>query len=770
MQKRLLFLFSLFLAGVPSFAQRIINFQQHSVESRRHVTAKDISYPVATSKASGGTYIRTYSFKDALVNDVVVREDTFSLLHVRDFGTEAEPGVPQLPGYTDFIPVNGNPSLSVESSGYVEYAGYNVLPAQRTANVMDSISDITKDESVYGANEFFPEKVATLQGVQDYRGQKIAVVRVNPIQYNPVTGVIRCHKNIRYSLSNFSGSLPDEKDSLPYTVSKKREKYIIVTNNACLRSIADFARWKDSLGYAVSILSKEKWSNESEVRDSIRKEYWKDTASVDPKFLLIAGGVSIVPSHNIRSLSNYLSGEPHYATDHFFACVGDENDEIEDMARGRIPVSTPEELERILNFIIRKEKNRSFFGKGTHAAFFNSNDGKTEALNCVSFSEDIRDFMMKHQFDIKRVYSTDKKTTPLKYSNTFANNDSVKEELRKPFFEWDGKASDIVSSVSEGCDYILYKGHGDASGMIQLGFTNRSVPLLADSICTPLTFCFSCLGGQFSYIQAYWEQGTDNNCFATRMLSLGKSPALIASSGACYAPYLEPFGESVFSCMFRDSLLSPQLGAWGYSQLYEFNSIPTPKIGDMMGFGFEKMLRNYGMSKPAVEEQTHYHVFGDPSFDFPVEAPVDLRAVEISRGMDSIYIDAKGVSDISVIFMKTNESGECASYNRVYLLDSHVVLPDSIDYNKVIIQKGNSSPVIYEHGINDVYLQNKTIKNEEENISGEIVHIGSDVFPQIETGDVFVEEGAGLNVKASKKVVIKNGFHCKKGGMLRINK
>ena len=67
-------------------------------------------------------------------------------------------------------------------------------------------------------------------------------------------------------------------------------------------------------------------------------------------------------------------------------------------------------------------------------------------------------------------------------------------------------------------------------------------------------------------------------------------------------------------------------------------------------------------------------------------------------------------------------------------------------------------------------MQNKTIKNEEENISGEIVHIGSDVFPQIETGDVFVEEGAGLNVKASKKVVIKNGFHCKKGGMLRINK
>ena len=85
-------------------------------------------------------------------------------------------------------------------------------------NVMDSIPDITKDESVYGANEFFPEKVATLQGVQDYRGQKIAVVRVNPIQYNPVTGVIRCHKNIKYSLSNFSGALPDEKDSLPYTV------------------------------------------------------------------------------------------------------------------------------------------------------------------------------------------------------------------------------------------------------------------------------------------------------------------------------------------------------------------------------------------------------------------------------------------------------------------------------------------------------------------------------------------------------------------------
>ncbi len=769
MQKRLLFLFSLFLAGVPSFAQHIINFQQHSVESRRHVTAKDISSPVATSKTSGGTYIRTYSFKDALVNDVIVREDTFSLLHVRDFGTEAEPGVPQLPGYTDFIPVNGNSSLSVESSGYVEYAGYNVLPAQRTANVMDSISDITKDESVYGANKFFPEKVATLQGMQDYRGQKIAVVRVNPIQYNPVTGVIRCHKNIRYSLSNFSGALPDEKDSLPYTVSKKREKYIIVTNNACLQSIADFARWKDSLGYAVSILSKEKWSNESEVRDSIRKEYWKDTASVDPKFLLIAGGVSIVPAHNVRSENT--ASEPNYATDHFFACVGDENDQIEDMARGRVPVSSPEELSRILEFIICKEKKRDFFGKGVHAAYFNSFNGKTETQNCVAFSEDVRDFMLKHQFDVERIYSANDTTTPLEYNSTYTNRDSVEKELRKPYYKWDGKAQDIIKSVSDGCDYILYKGHGTERGMYQLDFMIESIPLLSDSICTPVCFCISCHGGRYSDVKYFWKQGTDNDCFATEMLSLCKSPALIASSGACHVPVIESFGECLFSCMFRDSLLSVQVNRPGYIQLHEFNYMPSSRIGEMMDFGFEKMLRNYGMRKMAIDEQTLIHVFGDPAFDFPVETPVDLRNVEISRSMDSIYIDAKGVSDISVIFMKTNESKECVSYNRVRLLCPSVVLPDSVNYNKVIVQKGNSSPVIYEYGLSNVYLQNKTIMpNTGKSVEGENVYIGSNVLPQEEKGGVLVEKGAKLDVKASKRVVIKNDFRCEQGGTLKIGK
>lgn len=769
MQRKLLFLFFLFVIGVPSFGQRIINFQKHSVESHRRVNVKDISSPIVTSLVENGNYTCSYSFRDALVNDIVVREDTFSLLRIRDFGMEVNPGTPQLPGYTDFIPVNGEPSLSVESPGYVEYVGYNVLPAQITANTTDSIPIPVKDESIYGENAFFPKDVVSLQGVQDYRGQKVAVVRINPIQYNPVTGVIRCHRNIKYSLNNFAPSFSDKKEEAPCLMSRKQEKYIIVTNNACLDSIANFVKWKESLGYSVSVLSKEKWNNDSEVRDSIKKEYWRDTTSVDPKFLLIAGGVSIVPSKIIIDpQSNIYLKEPDYVTDHSYACIGGENDEIEDMARGRIPARYPKEMGRILNFIIRKEKNRDFFGKGTHAAFFDSKDKKTEKGNCISFSEDVRDFMMKHQFDIKRIYSTEKATTPLIYSLTFANNDSVKEELRKPFFAWDGKTSDIINSVSEGCDYIMYKGHGEESGMLLPSFKSNSISLLTDSICTPVVFCLSCLCGQFSHIQN--GKCVENNCFATQMLSSCKSPVLIASSGVCNSPQIEPFGEGVFSCMFKDSVLSPQLGAWGYSQLHEFNSMPSCKIGDMMEFGLERMLRSHGMSTSAVEEQTHYHVFGDPSYDFPAVPPVDLRNVEIASSIDSIYIDANGITDFSVIFMKTDESGECVSYKRVYLLDSLAVFPDSVDYNKVIVQRANSAPVIYEHGINNIYLQNRTIKDAAKNVSGEIIHIGNDVFPKTETGDVIIEEGVGLNVKASKKVVIKNGFHCKKGGTLRIGK
>lgn len=759
-----LFCALLFQTCLLSMGQRVISFSTNQTTPYRNVAKKGFLSPSAETSVRNGHLIRTYSFRDALVSDVNVNDEAYSYLRVRNFGDEVEIGAPLLPGYTDIVPVDGVPTLSFTTSNCVEYNGYNILPAMRVANEVDSM-EMYKNDSIYGRNEFFPKNVVTLQNVQDYQGRRVALVRVNPIQYNPITGIIKCYKNIQYSLSGLSCVQCDT--GAVYRSSIKQEKYIVVTNNACIGSVADFVKWKESLGYFVEVLSKDSWLNAKEVRDSIRNAYRRDSTKYDTRFLLIVGGVTVVPAWNMLTTDIYR--EPSYSTDHYYACMGDEGDELEDVARGRIPGASPEILRKTLNFIVNKEQKGTFVGKGVHAAYFNSKDGKTELLNCVCFSEDVRGFMMSHGFDVKRIYSTGNNTTPLKYNSVYANGDSVPLELRKPNFEWNGSADDIVSSFLDGCDYVLYKGHGTEQGMSQLGFSNSSISSLPDTAFASVVFCMSCLGGQFSRVQKDGVQCEENDCFASKMLRSHRSSALIASSGVCYAPYLEPFGESLFSCMYKDSLLSPQLGAWGYTQLHEYNREPSSKMGEIMNFGFEKMLRNYGMNKFSIKEQTHYHVFGDPGYDFPSCPPVDLKKVKIYKYNDSVYIEPNGISDFSVVFMNSNKKSGEAVYKRFYDIMSNIVFCDTTEYDRVVVRKGNSTPVIYHYP--DVYLQNRHWGNGAvESVVGEKVYIGYDVIPDKKHGFVHVESGGTLKIKGTKGVMIKNGFFCDKAAKLQINK
>lgn len=722
----------------------------------------------------GNEAIISHHFSNAVVRELSINKEKYALVHIKGYGYEIEPGQPQMPGYTDIIPlIDKKTDLNVSTRGYVEYRGLKIIPAQKRAlNNNEGNYGFILNDSVYKKNEFFPQNIVSIQDIQDYRGHKYAFVRVNPVQYNPVTGVIRCYQDIQYTIGGVNTELLPavNRDLYSPVVSTKQEKYIIVTSNNYLSSIADFIKWKEDLGYHVSVLTKNQWINDNEVRDSIRSEYYRDSTIYDPRFLLLIGSYSAVPAKKI--MSNNLYREPHFLTDHYFSCVGDSSDYLADLARGRIPLTNADSIKKYLEFIMHKEKNPSFWGKGIHSAFFNQlKDSVTEDLNCVCFSEETRKYMKKHAFQIDRVYKKKSYTTPLKYNSTYANGDSVPTELRVENFAWNGSANGIINAMREGCDYVMYKGHGDGNGLEQIGFNSTTVLNINDNICSPLFLCFACLCGQYATINNSGQVVNELNNFTVRLMQQKKSCGVIASSSNCFAPYVEPFGEGLFSCLFRDSILSPEMHMpphFNYTQIQGINYTPQTEIGNIMNFGFTQLLTSMGARQGAIDELTHFHVFGDPSFHFPINSPIDLNEVSISRINDSIYIHTNGIDSCCVILEKKNNNGDVISYKRLENVTGEYSFYDVTEYNKIIIKKNNCK-TIFLNGFSFVYLQNKDFLAEKTYVGKQII-AGRNITNKTQVGDVVVKNGGTLNLRHSNMTIMEKGIKVEPGGKLTIKK
>lgn len=768
--KKIIILIVIFTYCQITFSQQIISFSGTNRQFVNDCDESTLRMPTTDFSMVGNNAIITHHFSNASIREVSLKQENFVLINIKGYGYDAEVGKPQLPGYTDIIPLSKEKTdLQVFSSDYVEYTGFKIVPAQQqTIDDLENDFDWFFDDAIYNRNEFFPQNLVSIKSIQDYRGKKIAFVRINPIQYNPVTGIIRCYQNIQYSINNINTNLFKENfcgNNREPQVFTKQEKYIIVTNNSLLSSVEDFVTWKNEQGYKVSIISKPTWNSVQEVRDSIQSTYWDSEQQYDSRYLLIIGDYSTVPAQVI------FNSEENYVTDHYFACIDNDTDEFEDLARGRIPISVADSVHSFLSFIIEKEKKQYFWNRGVHSAYFNiSGNIYNEYRNCVSFSEDVKKYMEKHLFSVDRVYKANHNTIPLRYSTTYANGDSVAHELRRPNFSWNGSNTDIIAALQNGCDYVMYHGHGNYYGLEQINFTQNTIDDIIGNICSPIFFCLSCLSGQYVDVL---NNGTVLNRpgrFGAKMLDKKISPALVVSLGNCNAPYTEPLGEAMFSSIYQDSLLSPQLGLPSsmYSQLFELNNNGRTEIGEMMRFGFIKMLQSFGTTDVSILETTHMHIFGDPSYQFPTCAPHELDSIDVYRLNDSICIKLNGLSQCSIIFIEEDGSGRVQAYKRIEDLSDNYCFNDTINYNKIIIKKNNSIPVVLNH-IKNVYLQDVNMYTKKEYV-GANIWAGRNVTYNTPIGDAVVKNGGSLKLKHTDKTLLEKGFKVEIGGKLSVTR
>jgi len=140
---------------------------------------------------------------------------------------------------------------------------------------------------------------------------------------------------------------------------------VVVCPDAFRQSIAPWVEYRTNQGHAVSVVSANREAED--IRGDIRQA----AKGGRLKFVLLVGDAEpgmktdqqlrdrCVPVHHAKARVNVLWGsEPHIATDNWYADIND--DQIPDLAVGRLTADSPKELAAIVKKIIDYENSKDF--------------------------------------------------------------------------------------------------------------------------------------------------------------------------------------------------------------------------------------------------------------------------------------------------------------------------------------------------------------------------------------------------------------------------
>lgn len=142
------------------------------------------------------------------IDTVTVDGKSFLKIAYDAAGYSAEPGLPQLPASITLIglPETGDVRLNVISSRQREIRSLRILPAPELVREGEFIREVFKqDAPLYQTAGVTPQQPVEIQEIGFFRNQRVAKIRVTPVQFFPAQNKIRFYDQILFELS-FSAS------------------------------------------------------------------------------------------------------------------------------------------------------------------------------------------------------------------------------------------------------------------------------------------------------------------------------------------------------------------------------------------------------------------------------------------------------------------------------------------------------------------------------------------------------------------------------------
>ena len=375
---------------------------------------------------------------------------------------EGYPAVPQVFRFYR-IPNTGGADLVINDSDYDIVDNVNALPYQK-----ENGGALTKDQTMYSTDAWFPTNVATITAPMVMRDFRVVGVTLYPVQVNPVTHQARIYRNI--SVDVVANNQPSDNEILiPHRPSKSWAPiyrsmisnlddnalddlttnpgtYLIITStDTLIRPWADsLAEWKIRKGYKVVIHEHPNWTAAQWSTD-VRSTYQSSLSTDCPlEYVAIMGDPDWVVG--TRNIGISADGQTF---DHGYASLTT-GDEIEDVGAGRLCGNSTSQMATILAKIKGYERDPHMTNtQGAadtmwfHKAFF----GASTAYNCASNytlmqwgASQFRHYTHVDSAHIVEMYGLDQASSQTAFNQGIS------------FYIWRGSMEEGSASMASGCN------------------------------------------------------------------------------------------------------------------------------------------------------------------------------------------------------------------------------------------------------------------------------------------------------------------------------
>jgi len=435
-------------------------------------------------------------------------------------------GAPEVQKITTslIIPDDANMSVNIISSKYNEYKDIVLTPSKGNL-----YRDINPDDidyefgNEYNTDSFYPGKIAELRNPHIMRNHRGQTVVIYPIQYNPVTKILRVYYDIVLEVSdngevgvntlsrkqsvnrvNTSFKSVYSKHFLNYNSVASRYTPIEEQGNMLIISYGDFmdemqpyVDWKIKAGMPVEIVDVATIGGTSQIKDYIADYY----ANKGVTFVLLVGDDAQVPtSSNGGNDSDidyvYLDGNDHYP----------------DALIGRFSAETEEHVVTQVNRTLEYEQNP-----------ITDPDWYSEAIGIASDQGTGDD--NEYDYEHIRNINTDLLGFTYTYAYEFFDGSQGGEDAAG-----NPSPTDVALAVNSGATIINYTGHGSNTSWASSNFSNSDVNNLTNVGKWPFIFSVACVNGNFVGITCFaeaWLRAEDNGsptgAIATFMSTINQS-------------------------------------------------------------------------------------------------------------------------------------------------------------------------------------------------------------------------------------------------------
>ncbi|MFZ5518430.1 MAG: C25 family cysteine peptidase [Candidatus Zhuqueibacterota bacterium] len=592
-------------------------------------------------------------------------DTNFTKLTIDGFSENDMPGQPALPVLGKFIAVPSNATVAVRilKMEFTELEGMFIPPAKlpQPESARTNVRKLNYDQAVYQSNDYFPQTPAWIESDGTVRGLRLALLRIAPIQFNPVARKARVATRLEVEVSFESASAPEIEprlrsrhfdamlqrlvvnwDVVTEAMSRSTENaphskeiygcdYLIITRNEFRPAADSLALWRKMCGWDAKVALVEDLGNTAEaIRRYIQSAY--DTWSPVPSFVLFLGDAEFIPTNYVTDHPSEDNGK--IGTDLYYTTL-DGSDYFPDLIAGRIAVDTGTDAKMFVRKIIGYERNpisdAEFYTHVEAAAYFQDDDDPdTPNLNerdgyedrrFVLTTEEIRNFLLLQEYSVSRIYFAESEVTPTHYNDgDYASGQPIPSELlRSSGFAWDGNANDISGAINRGCFLVTHRDHGGRDGWGEPRYINGDVKNLSNGDKLPVVFSTNCNTGWFDNETDDDITGTGktSECFVEFWLRNYKGGAVgvFGSTRVSYSGYNDALAKGFFDAIW------PQFLSF---QPPDTPAEPIVHLGQVLNYGKLYMANQYSRTETRLVEFEEFHYYGDPASSIWTKLPQQM--------------------------------------------------------------------------------------------------------------------------------------------------